>query len=72
MLSRLKKVLSQESIKRKAEVAMHRHHICKWIVTAFDSSIEDPRDYLRTEYGGLTLHIKPGHRDEVNRVSVFV
>jgi len=51
---------------------MHRHRICEWIVTVFDSSIEDPRDYLRTEYGGLTLHIKPGHGDEVNRVSVFV
>jgi hypothetical protein len=51
---------------------MHRHPICKWIVTVFDSSIEDPRDYLKTEYGDLTLHIKPGHGDEVNRVSVFV
>jgi hypothetical protein len=51
---------------------VHRHSICNWIVTAFDSSVEDPREYLRTEYGGFTLHIKPGHRDEVNLVSVFI
>jgi hypothetical protein len=49
-----------------------RHVIGRWIVTAFDSSIEDPRDYLRTEYAGLILHIKPGHGDEVNLVSVFI
>ena len=46
--------------------------MCTWLVTAFDSSIEDPRDYLQTKYGGLTLHIKPAHKDEVNRVSVFL
>jgi hypothetical protein len=54
------------------KITMHRHAICNWIVTAFDSSVEDPREYLRTEYGGFTLHIKPGHRDEVNLVSVFI
>jgi len=46
--------------------------MCTWLVTAFDSSVEDPRDYLQTKYGGLTLHIKPAHKDEVNRVSVFL
>lgn len=46
--------------------------ICKWVVIAFDSSIEDPRDYLQVEYGGLTLHIKPGRGDGVNLVSVFL
>jgi len=38
----------------------------------FDSDEQDPRDYLKTEYGGLTLHIKPGHGDEVSRVSPFL
>jgi hypothetical protein len=42
------------------------------MVTAFDSEIHDPRDYLKTEYAGLTLHIKPGHHDSVNLVSVFL
>lgn len=42
------------------------------MVTAFDSVIHDPRDYLKTEYGGLTLHIKPGHDDAVSLVSVFL
>lgn len=51
---------------------MLHHKLCQWTVTAFDSAIEDPRDYLKTEYGGLTLHIKPGHRDAVNLVSVFL
>jgi hypothetical protein len=48
------------------------HHGPRWVVTSFDSSAEDPRDYLRTEYGGLTFHIKPGHGDAVNVISVFV
>jgi hypothetical protein len=45
---------------------------CGWLVTAFDSEIPDPRDYLNTEYGGLTLHIKPGHDDAVSAISVFL
>ena len=46
--------------------------ICAWLVMAFDSDEQDPRDYLKTEYGGLTLHIKPGHRDDVSRVATFL
>jgi hypothetical protein len=46
--------------------------ICAWLVMAFDSDEQDPRDYLKTEYGGLTLHIKPGHGDEVSRISTFL
>jgi hypothetical protein len=51
---------------------MHQRRACAWVVTAFYSSVEDPREYLQTEYGGLSLHIKPAHKDEVNRVSVFL
>jgi hypothetical protein len=46
--------------------------ICAWLVMAFDSEEQDPRDYLKTEYGGLTLHIKPGHGDAVSLVSTFL
>lgn len=42
------------------------------MATAFDSEIRDPRDYLKTDYGGFTLHIKPGHEDEVGGISVFL
>src|SRR5438132_1423642 len=45
---------------------------CAWLVMVFDSDEQDPRDYLKTEYGGLTLHIKPGHGDEVSRISTFL
>jgi hypothetical protein len=45
---------------------------CAWLVMAFDSAEQDPRDYLKTEYAGLTLHIKPGHGDEVSRISTFL
>ena len=45
---------------------------CAWLVMVFDSDEQDPRDYLKTEYGGLTLHVKPGHGDEVSRVSTFL
>jgi hypothetical protein len=46
--------------------------ICAWLVMAFDSQEQDTRDYLKTEYGGLTLHIKPGHGDAVSLVSTFL
>jgi methylamine utilization protein MauJ len=46
--------------------------ICAWLVMAFDSEEQDPRDYLKTEYGGLELHIKPGHGDAVSLVSTFL
>jgi Methylamine utilization protein MauJ len=39
---------------------------------AFDSEEQDPRDYLKTEYYGRTLHIKPGHGDTVNLISTFL
>jgi hypothetical protein len=39
---------------------------------AFDSVEQDPRDYIRTEYGGLTLHIKPGHGEAVSLISTFL
>lgn len=45
---------------------------CGWLVVAFDSVYQDPRDYLKTEYGGLTLHIKPGQNDSVSRIATFV
>jgi hypothetical protein len=45
---------------------------CGWMVTAVDSEIHDLRDYLRTEYGGLTLHIRPCHNDEIGAISVFL
>lgn len=43
-----------------------------WLATAFDSAEQDPRDYLKVEYGGLTLHIKPGHGDAVSVISTFL
>jgi hypothetical protein len=46
--------------------------ICAWLVMAFDSVEQDPRDYLKTEYGGLTLHIKPGHGEAVSLISTFL
>jgi Methylamine utilization protein MauJ len=46
--------------------------VCAWLVMAFDSAEQDPRDYLKFEYGGLTLHIKPGHGDNVSLISVFL
>jgi hypothetical protein len=39
---------------------------------AFDSEEQDPRDYLKTEYYGRTLHIKPGHGDTVSLISTFL
>jgi len=46
--------------------------ICAWLVMAFDSEEQDPRDYLKTEYGGLTLHIKPGRGEAVSLISTFL
>jgi hypothetical protein len=45
---------------------------CAWLVTTFDSEEQDPSDYLKAEYGGLMLHIKPGHRDAVSVISTFL
>jgi hypothetical protein len=46
--------------------------VCAWLVTTFDSQEQDPRDYISTEYGGLKLHIKPGHGDSVSVLSTFL
>ena len=46
--------------------------VCAWLVMAFDSDEQDLRDYLKTEYDGLTLHIKPGHGDAVSVISTFL
>jgi hypothetical protein len=46
--------------------------LCRWLVTTFDSEERDPRDYITTEYGGLTLHIKPGHRDAASVIVTFL
>ena len=46
--------------------------ICGWLVMAFDSEEHDPRDYIKTEYGGLSLHIKPGHGENVSLISTFL
>lgn len=51
---------------------MNSHRVGSWVITTFDSSIEDPREYLKVDYGGLRLHIKPGQGDKVNVASVFV
>lgn len=46
--------------------------LCAWLVIAFDSYTHDPRDYLLTEFDGLTLHIQPGHDDRVSLIAVFL
>lgn len=46
--------------------------ICRWLVVAFESSTIDPSEYIRTEYDGTELHIKPSHDEYCNRVSVFL
>ena len=38
---------------------------------AFDSDEQDPRDYLKTEYGGITLHIKPGHGNDASVIATL-
>jgi hypothetical protein len=51
---------------------MTRHRVGAWVLTAFDSSREDPREYLKTTFDGLTLHIRPGQNEACNTIAVFV
>src|SRR6266436_3444520 len=46
--------------------------ICSWMMSAFDSDEQDPRDYLKAEYGGITLHIKPGHGNDASVIATFL
>ena len=50
---------------------MHQR-ICKWLVVAFESSVQDPSGQLHTEYDGMQLHIKPSQDEYCNLVSVFL
>lgn len=51
---------------------MRSHRVGAWVLTAFDSIKSDQRDYLKTEYDGLTFHIRPAHGDSANTIAVFV
>jgi hypothetical protein len=42
------------------------------MVVAFESDVHDQSEYIKTEYDGLVLHIKPSHDEYCNSLAVFL
>lgn len=49
-----------------------QQQICRWMVVAFESDVHDQSEYIRTEYDGLELHIKPSRDESCHSLSVFL